>query len=133
MNAVVADPKPDENVQHALKDELARIQRLLESVEDGVVTDQAHEPGDGPIDLLADAFGLSQFERDVLLLCSRGGARIGARLRPVQPPRSTCDPPPFATFGMALAVPSTCAHWSALAPAAALRHWQLVELADPAR
>jgi hypothetical protein len=60
------------------------------------------------------AFGLSAFERDLLLLCAAG------ELDGAVPP---------ATFGLALAaLPDP--HWSALAPTGPLRRWRLVEV-DP--
>jgi hypothetical protein len=75
---------------------------------------------------LAAAFGLSAFERDLLLMCAgveldsdfAQAARLGGDSGNATQP----------TFGTALAlVPG--AHWSALAPSAPLRRWQLVELA----
>lgn len=71
------------------------------------------------------AFGLSPFERDVLLLCAgveleaSFAALCGAALGDTRP----CAP----TFGLALTVLPE-AHWSALTPAAPLRHWRLVDV-----
>jgi len=71
-------------------------------------------------------FGLSDFERDVLLLCAAvefDGA-FASRCATAQG-----DPArPYPTFGLALAaLPNP--HWSALAPDAPLRRWLLVEVA----
>jgi hypothetical protein len=76
------------------------------------------------IDDLAARFGLSPFERDVVLLCAAceldgSFAALLARARGA----------PHVTFGVALAA-LTNAHWSALAPTAPLRAWQLVHLPE---
>jgi len=77
------------------------------------------------LDCLCEAFGLSPFERSVLLLCagmeleSSFGACCGAA---TGDPRST-----YPTFSLALAaLPG--AHWSALSPSAPLRRWRLIEV-----
>lgn len=75
---------------------------------------------------LASAFGLSDFERDLLLLCA--GLELDADF--AQAVRRAGDAGAVAqpTFGMALAL-LPGAHWSALAPSTPLRRWRLVELA----
>ncbi len=65
----------------------------------------------------AEAFSLSPFERDVLLLCA--AYELDAEVP------ALCGGRP--TVGLALAL-FPGGHWSALAPAAALRYWRLVEL-----
>jgi hypothetical protein len=94
------------------------------SAADAVEESAAMLPAPSALDRVCAAFGLSPFERDVLLLCAgveldatfgaRGSGHADAsRLWP--------------SFGLALAsLPE--AHWSALAPAAPLRSWRLVEL-----
>ena len=68
---------------------------------------------------LADVFGLTDFERDLVLLCL--GAEVG---HPVVPPGSR------VTAGWALGVlPGS--HWSVFDPGQVLRHWDIVQL-DPA-
>jgi hypothetical protein len=86
---------------------------------------EAGSSGEAPaIDTLAHAFGLSAFERDVLLLCA--GPELDARFAALigaahGDPRRT-NP----TFALALAaLPG--AHWSALSPAGPLRRWRLIE------
>lgn len=64
-------------------------------------------------------FGLSAFERDVVLLCA--GAELDGGFAEAVRERGG------ATFGLALAVLPE-AHWSALNPGAALRYWRLVTL-----
>ncbi|MFC5175316.1 ATP-binding protein [Nocardioides taihuensis] len=71
------------------------------------------------VDVVADAFGLSPFERSILLLCA--GVELDAGHA------ALCASSP--TFGLALAaLPDP--HWSALAPDGPLRRWRLVQVAD---
>ena len=83
-------------------------------------------PAPSAIETLAAAFGLSPFERGVLLLCA--GVELDSRFA------AEClggrgDGSPFPTFGQAMAaLPEP--HWSALAPTAPLRRWRLIELGD---
>ena len=77
------------------------------------------------LDRLCTIFGLSAFERRVLLMCAAIELdRSFAWLC------SSCQGDghrPFATFSLALAAFPE-AHWSALNPAAPLRFWRLVEI-----
>jgi hypothetical protein len=73
---------------------------------------------------IASAFGLSSFERDLLLL-SAGlelDAEFARAVRRADDSGAVAQP----TFGTALAL-LPGAHWSALAPSAPLRRWRLVE------
>ena len=80
------------------------------------------------LDAVADGFGLSGFERDVLLLCA-GVELDGAVARACATAHG--DPGrPHATFGLAMSALAD-PHWSALSPAAPLRRWHLVELTHP--
>jgi ATP-dependent 26S proteasome regulatory subunit len=77
------------------------------------------------LERLCAAFALSRFEREILLLCAgmeldAGFAQMVAAAQ--QDPRLA-----FPTFGLALAALAD-PHWSALAPAAPLRHWRLIEI-----
>ncbi|GAA4191187.1 ATP-binding protein [Microbacterium oryzae] len=75
---------------------------------------------------LEAAFGLSPFERDVLLLCAGVELDEGVRIALAEGDERRSVPAP--TFALALAkLPH--AHWSALTPAAPLRRWDLVEVA----
>ncbi|MEO8070558.1 MAG: ATP-binding protein, partial [Acidobacteriota bacterium] len=106
--------------------------RLSDGATEGpVTTDAARAAMSAPpaIDQLADACGLSAFERDVLLLSA--GVEMDAELA------ARCDSAgadarrPGLTFGLALAALQG-AHWSALAPVGPLRRWRLVEVDDAA-
>ena len=86
-------------------------------------------PDDAPPALvrLAAAFGLSPFERDVLLLCA--ATELDGSVAPLCA-RAAGDPArPYPTFGLALTALAE-PHWSALAPVAPLRRWRLVELVN---
>jgi hypothetical protein len=71
------------------------------------------------IEKLCTVFGLSPFERAVLLLCA--GVELDSRFAKLLAAQSG------PTFGLALAL-LPGAHWTALTPAAPLRRWRLVEL-----
>lgn len=82
-------------------------------------------PSPSALETLCADFGLTPFERELLLLCA--GLELDAGFGPLfaaahgDPQRS------YPTFSLALAaLPDP--HWSALAPEAALRRWRLIEV-----
>jgi hypothetical protein len=80
----------------------------------------------GALATLCRLFGLSPFERDVLLLCA--GMELDATFPPLCA-RAQVDPRrEYPTFGLALAI-LPGASWQALLPDAPLRYWQLVRIA----
>jgi SpoVK/Ycf46/Vps4 family AAA+-type ATPase len=82
----------------------------------------------GPPSALEDlcaAFGLSPFERDVLLLCA--GVELDSAVAPLCAAAQGDPSRPFPTFSLALAALPE-AHWSALSPASPLRRWRLIEV-----
>lgn len=81
-------------------------------------------PGPSALDRLAETYGLSPFERDILLLTAADelDARVGALCSAA----SGTDQP---TFGLALAL-LTEPHWSATTPGRPLRAARLVEVGD---
>jgi hypothetical protein len=93
----------------------------------GVQTTVARWASSSPmpaLEALCSAFHLSPFERSVLLLCAgveldSDFARLCAKIQ--DDPLRT-----YPTFSLALGVCAD-AHWSALAPAAPLRRWRLIE------
>jgi hypothetical protein len=93
-----------------------------EAVEDDGVIETAADTAP-TVDNLCLSFGLSSFERDVLLLCT--GLELQNRFA------SACvrahDGVGGVTFGLAMSVLEH-AHWSATTPAAPLRYWRMVEL-----
>jgi len=122
--------------------ELARIRALLgraaggDGAEAEDTIEQAGRESDAararleveaPVDLAAAVFGLTAFERDVLLLAAgyELDAGIGAACAGAAGRRGQV-PPSFSTALAAL----PGAHWSALLPERPLRRWRLIEL-DP--
>ena len=98
--------------QQGLMAELARLCRVFRAA-DAPEASSGQAPA---LDRLSTVFGLSPFERDVLLLCA--GVELDSAFAEI-----IGEP----TFGLALAkLPH--AHWSALSPGAPLRHWKLVDL-----
>ena len=82
-------------------------------------------PAAPALDVLAGRFGLSAFERGVLLLAA--GMELDARFSALCAAAQGDPARPFPTFSLALAV-LPGAHWNALSPAAPLRHWRLIEV-----
>jgi hypothetical protein len=123
---------PDAN-QRALA---AAVEEVLDRLDAhaGTAPNRAAAPatgdaGRGALDALCGAFGLSPFERDILVLTA------AVEIDPTTAARCAAasgDPArPFPTFSLALAALRE-PHWSALTPVGALRHWRLVEVAEDA-
>jgi hypothetical protein len=77
------------------------------------------------LDTLAALFGLSTFERSILLLCA--GVELDSSLADLCATIHGDMVFPHPTFGLALAALPD-AHWSALSPSGPLRYWRLVEI-----
>ncbi len=83
-------------------------------------------PAPAAIDHVADCFGLSAFERDLLLLCA--GIEMDIQLaQQAAMVLGDTHKQRGPTFGLALTTLET-PHWSALAPVRPLRRWRLVEV-----
>jgi hypothetical protein len=80
---------------------------------------------DAAIDGLSAAFGLSVFERDLLLLCA--GAEMDGQLAHACATAHGDATRPWVSFGLALAVLDD-PHWSALTLQRPLRRWRLLEV-----
>ncbi|MEV4701686.1 ATP-binding protein [Actinoplanes sp. NPDC049316] len=79
-------------------------------------------PGGSALDMVCSCFGLTPFERDVLVLAA------GAEVDPGTAQAClTAGGRPYPTFSLALATLAE-PHWSALAPVSPLRRWHLIEL-----
>jgi len=83
-------------------------------------------PAHPAIEMLRQAFGLSSFERDLLLLCA--GVELDPALAAAVAGAAGSSRS-LPTFGLALAVLDE-PHWSALSPAGPLRRWRLIEPLD---
>ncbi|MFH9939287.1 ATP-binding protein [Streptomyces murinus] len=82
-----------------------------------------------PLDVLVALFGLTPFERDLVLLTAADelDPTTGARCAAAGDPQRS-----YPTFSLALAALGE-PHWSALTPVAPLRRWRIVELEDETR
>jgi hypothetical protein len=124
--------------QRYLMSALDAVRGLLEGrAEGGAVTplpveDDAHPatagcPTDPPaaLETLCKVFGLSPFERAVLLMCA--GMELNSKFAAVCARANGDAQRDYPTFSLALgALPG--AHWSAVTPNAPLRRWRLIEL-----
>lgn len=114
--------------------ELARLRhRLGDDGDAAALTTAVSEardamPAPAAIDVLAETFELSAFERDVLLLCA--GAEMDGRLAARLATTST-SARGRVSFGLALGALDD-PHWSAITPVRPLRRWRLVEVDDSA-
>ena len=77
------------------------------------------------LEALQAAFGLSPFERDLLLLCA--GIELDSTVAPLCAAAQGDPSRSYPTFSLGLAVLPD-AHWSALSPEAPLRKWRLIEV-----
>ena len=111
--------------QGLLAAEFAHLKRLLRGEPDAdgdIQGSRAWRAAPAAIDVLAERFGLSPFERSVLLLAA--GVEMDGELAPLCCAAGPGQP--WASFALALAVLPD-AHWSALTPHAPLRRWRLLD------
>ena len=132
MNA--PDPRHDwtDANQRLMVAELARIKACLvgEGRESAIATAaeiRAVLSAQSAIDRLVDCFGLSFFERDVLLLCA--GVELDAKFASLCATAQSNPQRSYATFSLALATLEE-PHWSALSPIRPLRRWRLIEVIE---
>src|SRR6266516_4670741 len=123
--------------QAHLMSEIAGVRAALERCaagadppEEGITraaSTMAGEENDPPpaIEQLSHAFGLSPFERAILLMCA--GVELDTSFARLIAAAQNDSRRPFPTFGFALAALSE-PHWSALSPSAPLRRWRLIEV-----
>lgn len=107
-----------------LRDDATQEDRL--QAQDTLAEARSRLPGESALDRAAAGFGLTGFERAVLLLAAGPDlvAAVAGELT------AACGSAQLS-FGAALALLPE-AHWSALTPSAPLRRWGLVRLLDPA-
>lgn len=120
------NPDADKN---ALMAELDRIRTVLESAAGTSSEKGAALPGPpsekGAAPLLCRIFGLSSFERDLLLLCA--GLEMDPRFAPLCAAVHGDPNKGYPTFSLAAAVLDD-PHWDAFSPSSALRYWKLLEM-----
>jgi AAA+ superfamily predicted ATPase len=134
MNTTSSTSWIDAN-QRLMVAEFGRLKQRLGTEGDGETIASTLEssrtamPTPAAIDHLSDCFGLSAFERDVLLLCA--GVEMDAQLA-TQCEIATGEPRrQGVSFGLALAA-LDAPHWSAVVPVRPLRRWRLVEVDESA-
>ena len=135
MKSVRAVPWTENN-QRYLALMLARLRAFLEqkagagdasaAFNDELLSELSKDMAPLPaLESLCNLFGLSPFERNVLLLCA--GIELDSKISSLcaslqgEPARN------YPTFSLALSLFPE-AHWSALTPAAPLRWWRLIEV-----
>ena len=114
-------------VREALQHHAARGEGAgpSEALERAPETDAARLPVPPALETLCGQFGLSPFERSVLLMCA--GVELDAGFPALCAAAQGDAGRGYPTFSLALAaLPG--AHWSALVPSAPLRRWRLIEL-----
>ena len=134
MNAPTTTSWTDAN-QRLMVAEFGRLKQRLgadgdaETLNGASQSGRAAMPAPAAIDHLSDCFGLSAFERDVLLVCA--GVEMDAQLAAQCEIAAGESRRQGASFGLALAA-LDAPHWSALAPVSPLRCWRLVEVDESA-
>ena len=134
MNTPTSTAWIDAN-QRLMVAEFGRLKQRLGAEGDAETLNEASQsaraamPAPAAIDHLSDCFGLSTFERDVLLLCA--GVEMDAQLAAQCEIAAGESRRQGATFSLALAALES-QHWSALAPVSPLRRWRLVEVDESA-
>ncbi len=118
--------------QRLMVAELARIKACLvgEDQESAMATAaeiRTELAAQSAIDRLVDCFGLSTFERDVLLLCA--GVELDAKFASLCATAQSNPQRSYATFSLALATLEE-PYWSALSPICPLRQWRLIEVVE---
>ena len=116
-------PPPSENapLREASLPPKAERDRLVEGDE------SAAEGRPAALQTLCATFGLSPFERSLLLLCA--GLELDSAFAPLCAAAQGDPLRNYPTFSLALAALPE-AHWSALTPAAPLRRWRLIEVSS---
>jgi hypothetical protein len=111
--------------------EFERMECLIQPVPDAAAAEKAaaacEQARDGhalPIDRITEVFGLSRFERDLLLLCA--GVEMSSRLALRCADMQGTPQKPLASFGLAMSMLPE-AHWSALTAARPLRRFRMIE------
>ncbi|HEY9711255.1 MAG TPA: ATP-binding protein [Oculatellaceae cyanobacterium] len=120
-------------VREALEQQVARVQNQQPpptplgkgGVQSIVEAAAAAMPAPSALEQLCTTFGLSGFDRDVLLLCA--GMEFDPSFASLCADAQADPQRPYPTFSLALAALPT-PHWSAITPNAPLRRWRLIEV-----
>jgi hypothetical protein len=129
MTPTISKPPWIETNQAYLVSHFTRLKQVLRGEHSGYGRDGTKDSGfctEAPpaIEQLCQIFGLSGFEREVLLLCA--GVEMDSELAALCGSAQGHPQRTYATFGLAMAALAD-PHWSALTPSRPLRHFRLVE------
>src|SRR4028118_224692 len=113
LSSYITEP---ENCLSSLKVEQARLELMAAA---------SAMPFPSALQELAIAFNLSDFERDLLLLCA--GMELQQNFDSLCAEAQGNGELSYPTFNLAISV-LTAPHWSAISPDAPLRRWQLIEI-----
>ena len=113
LSSYITEP---ENCLSSLKVEQARLELMAAA---------SAMPFPSALQELAIAFNLSDFERDVLLLCA--GMELQQNFDSLCAEAQGNGELSYPTFNLAMSA-LTAPHWSAISPDAPLRRWQLIEI-----
>ncbi|MFZ4442578.1 MAG: ATP-binding protein [Planktothrix agardhii] len=129
MNAVSVQNWQKAN-QESLMVALAQVRQVLEwkASQDGktpkpTATSELSE--DSSLQQVCRIFGLSTFERDLLMICA--GMELDASFASLCALAQGDSQKLYPTFSLALSSLDS-PHWNALTPSAPLRHWRLIEI-----
>lgn len=114
-------------VRAALKLQIAEDSEKPEPIQEPSEVVSEPETGLPALEMICGLFGLSRFERQVLLLCA--GMELDASFANLCAAAQRDATRPYPTFSLALAALNE-PHWSAVTPAGALRTWRLIEVAS---
>ena len=123
--AKLADAGVSEQNQAGLCRELERVYAALTR---GAAPETSAPPAYA-LEHLTQTFGLTDFERDVLLLCA--GCELEGRFGETCAALNNDERVPWPTLSMAFSVLPK-AHWAAAGPEAPLRYWNLIEISKGA-
>jgi hypothetical protein len=130
MNDALDTGWPEANQAHLVRSMAALKTTIRHDPEPipAVVADSAAFVVRAPaLQRVTEAFGLSPFERDLLLLCA--GIELDPEFSTLCAAAQGEAGRPYPSFSLALAM-LPGAHWSALGPQAPLRRWRLIEVTD---
>jgi hypothetical protein len=115
----ITAPLPNAYDSDAINTELEKMSTLLSAAE-------SQEPPPAAV-ILARQFGLSRFERDILMLCA--ALELDGKTAALCA-KAALAARPYPTFALALQVFAE-AEWDALAAHRPLRYWRLIEINQP--
>ncbi|MEM6398647.1 MAG: ATP-binding protein [Cyanobacteria bacterium P01_D01_bin.116] len=119
--------------QQYLGTQLERLRQILQNYVDSAQNNETQPLTPQPLALentvtletLCQAFALTDFERDILLVCA--GVELSASFAQLCANAQGNAQFPYPTFSLMLAA-LPAAHWSAITPASPLRRWRLIEM-----